>query len=891
MSYERFSSLGTYKKANLYISKQKTYPTSSHTSLTFCKLTLFLLYPRAQFFVLNIFTRVTWYIMNTKNSPSPLSAFSPTPEAYQELLTSLEQTRKQLDLTQQQLQSTRQQLHKAQSEVFISGDSLKSILKSMPFAMHIWSQNHTMIDASIKAAELFGFSSVQELMDNFYKTLPEFQPNGEYSKILCHKYLDEALTHEAIRKNWLHIDIEGKEVPCEITFIANTWNNERVVYVFLRDLRERNAILTKLEESHEYSKIMLDASPVGAMIWDHTGTPVGCNTAMCKAFGLRNHDEFMQNLAQLYPPYQPDGSPSLQKMQEQLQKAFTEGHAEGPWMGTSIDGKEVPTAVTAVRTRHNGQDMVVVFYKDLREVEESIRKAQAAEKRTEAILNGVPMGINILTPEAKIIDANEEALHISRFYNKEKFLADVMQSFPPTQANGQSTDLFIQDKFMQTAQNGKSRFELLAIDANQELYSMDTTLVRAHIEKEDLYIAYCMDLRETHKMLSEIQDAQKAAEQSAQAKSDFLANMSHEIRTPMNGILGLLRILSGTKLNTMQQSYLEKALFSTHELLRIINDILDFSKIEAGKLELENTSFTIHEICSELESLFGHTIQEKGLTHALNEGQHSTLRVLGDPLRLKQVLLNLINNAIKFTEKGQVSLDITSEITNDTSIKYQFAIKDTGIGLSQEQVQNLFSAFTQADTSVTRKYGGTGLGLVISKRIVHMLQGEIWVESTPGKGSTFFFTATFPLTDQKAAPLCAPLNDTQDYQAQGEHILLVEDNQINQIIAEELLQSMGYTVDIANNGQEALNFITQKPYDAILMDIQMPIMDGLTATKTLRQNPQYAQLPIIAMSAHAMAGDREKSLKHGMNEHITKPIVPEILFSTLRRWLSQKGNS
>ncbi len=809
-----------------------------------------------------------------------------SPQSQQSLLEELENTKRKLSLTEDLLHKTTQQLQDAHRKVAMSDEPFKKMLQSMPFVIHIWSKDRVMLDASLMAANILGYESTQDFLANFEKSLPKFQPKGGHSFTLALAYLEKAQETGYLQIEWTHLHCEGEAIPFEATLIPSIVHGEQVIFVFLRDLRKQNAIIQKLHESHEYSRIMLDASPVGAMIWDNMGNPVGCNIAMYTGFGFTNHEDFMKNMHKLYPEYQPDGSNSLQKMQEQLQNAFIHGHAEAPWMGTSIDGKEVPTAATAVRTKHNGQDMVVVFYQDLREVEKNIKKAHKAEKRTEAILNGVPMGINIMTPDAKIVDANEEAVRISRFGNKEDFIANVMQSFPPTQPNGQRSDLFIQDHFIQAAQKGKSRFELLAIDANQELYFLDTTLVRAHLEHEDLYIAYCNDLRETKSMLKEIELSKEAAEQSAQAKSDFLANMSHEIRTPMNGILGLLRILSGTKLDKEQQGYMQKALFSTHELLRIINDILDFSKIEAGKLEMENTTFTIHDICSELESLFGHTLREKGLSYEMEEGSHATTPILGDPLRLKQVLLNLINNAIKFTSQGQISLHISSTLQENKSIQYLFKVSDTGIGLSQGQIQNLFSAFTQADTSVTRKYGGTGLGLAICKNIVTLLKGRIWVESTPDQGSTFFFTANFEQSqDQNFARSASTL--TQNYKAQGEHILLVEDNQINQIIAEELLQSVGYTVDIANNGQEAIHMLQKTKYDMVLMDIQMPIMDGLTAVKTLRQMPQFATLPIVAMSAHAMIGDKEKSLQHGMNDHITKPISPDILFSTMRHWFDQ----
>ncbi len=806
---------------------------------------------------------------------------------YNALLAELESVQQKLTLSEVHLADAREKLQHKQNEMDIVSDSMRIMLDTMPLAAQIWSLGTSMIYANQAAARLFGFQTVQEFTDNFWDTVPKYQPTGEKSVDMGKRYTEEAFEKGYLQTHWIQLNTKGEAIPLDVTFVSSLVHGKSVLFVFLEDQREKNDIINKLHESNEYSKVMLDASPVGAMIWDENFQAIDCNTSMAKTFGLKKErSAFMENLHKLFPEFQPDGVPSVQKMQEQLLKAFDEGYASSPWMGTSIDGKEVPTEATAVRTKHNGKNMVVVFYQDLREVEKNIKKAQAAEKRSEAILNGVPMGINIINSNLQIVDCNEAAIRIAKFTSKEDLLANAMQSFPEFQPSGQSSALMIQEKFAEVMEKGKSRFEILALDATQELYFMDITLSRAYIENEDLYIAYCADLRETKKMIQEVELSRELAEKSALAKSEFLANMSHEIRTPMNGILGLLRILSSTNLDKKQQDYTQKALFSTNELLRIINDILDFSKIEAGKLEMESTPFTIHDICCELENFFGHTIKNKRLHCSMLEGDFSTQVILGDPLRLKQVLVNLINNAIKFTEQGTITLEVQNTI-EENLLQCQFKVSDTGIGLSDEQIGNLFSAFTQADTSVTRKYGGTGLGLAICKNIVEMMHGRIWVESTLGEGSSFFFTAYFPLADAGVTP--SPCLDAEQEKTPcSGHILLVEDNQINQIIAEELLQSFGYTLDIANNGQEALDMLEENSYDIILMDIQMPIMDGLSATKAIRQQERFAALPIVAMSAHAMTGDKEKSLEHGMNDHITKPISPDILYTTLCHWIPQK---
>ncbi len=385
--------------------------------------------------------------------------------------------------------------------------------------------------------------------------------------------------------------------------------------------------------------------------------------------------------------------------------------------------------------------------------------------------------------------------------------------------------------------------------------------------------------------------AKHEAESASKVKSEFLANMSHEIRTPMNGILGLLHLLRLTQLNDTQKDYADKSITSAKNLLRIINDILDFSKIDAGKMTMEKHPFVLNGIGQDVVDLYGHMCTEKDILLDISCSEHDKIVILGDALRLKQVVFNLISNAIKFTASGgKVLFEAESTIHNNEELHCTFIISDTGIGLSPEQIKKLFSAFSQADTSVTRKFGGTGLGLVISKRIINLMGGEICVASEPGKGTTFSFSVVFPFApnalQQQENSNDLGENPFEEAPTTG-HLLLVEDNEINQIVAQGILQVAGYTLDIANDGQEALNMLEKNTYDAVLMDIQMPVMDGYTATQNIRSQAQFADLPIIAMSAHAMKGDKEISLAHGMDDHITKPIDADALYKTLRFWLTK----
>ncbi len=445
------------------------------------------------------------------------------------------------------------------------------------------------------------------------------------------------------------------------------------------------------------------------------------------------------------------------------------------------------------------------------------------------------------------------------------------------------------------------------VRAEQEIQTLNASL-EARVQERTAALSQANAL--LLKQEAELREAKLVAENSTRMKSDFLANMSHEIRTPLNAVIGLSHLAMKNASDDRQRDYLAKIQHSSQHLLELINDILDLSKIEADKLDIERTDFRLSEVLDSVSTVIGHRAAAKGLELNFRVDRDVPEHLMGDPLRLGQMLLNYGNNAVKFTDEGEVEVRVSLlEGTEDGGVLLRFDVRDTGIGLTPEQIKGLFQSFHQADGSTSRKYGGTGLGLAIVSRLARLMGGEVGVDSEPGRGSTFWVSARFAKDLQQSArvqpEIHAPSHDTRllgNSEAAsvassgalasgaagaargvpvGATVLLVEDNEINQQVAAELLMDAGLTVDVVGNGQAALDRVQQRHYDLVLMDLHMPVMDGLTATRAIRALPGLGDLPVVAMTASAMADDRKRCLDAGMNDFVAKPIEPENLVSVL----------
>lgn len=422
----------------------------------------------------------------------------------------------------------------------------------------------------------------------------------------------------------------------------------------------------------------------------------------------------------------------------------------------------------------------------------------------------------------------------------------------------------------------------------------DLTFTSFHSQGRTCLLVMMEDITERKCVEAEVRGAKELAESATRMKSEFLANMSHEIRTPMNAILGMSHLALGPELQPRQREYVQKINQSGQLLLDVINDILDISKIEAGMLEIEHIGLQLQRVLDNVVDLFAAKAAEKGLTLTFVIDADVPTLLIGDPLRIEQVLVNYVSNAIKFTEHGTIGIRVKVLGRRGPEVRLRFAVRDTGIGLTDAQQRRLFQAFQQGDASTARRHGGTGLGLAIAHKLAELMGGEAGVESVPGKGSTFWFSARLRVDEAGELPVPNGIDasraavEEMDAPLGGRRVLLAEDNAFNREVAVAMLEDLGLVVDVAEDGRAAVQQVSDHAYDIVLMDVQMPGMDGLQATRAIRAAPGYGTLPIVAMTANAVSEDRQRCLEAGMTDYLSKPIDPAGLAAIMRRYVGGK---
>lgn len=669
-----------------------------------------------------------------------------------------------------------------------------------------------------------------------------------------------------------------------------------------RDITDLHEFEQAVREQ-ERGMLMLEAIPLCCCLFNKNFEMIECNREAVDFFNAGSREETCSNFFSMFPYAQPEGNNSAAMVSEHMHKAFAGERVSVEWTFEVTGGAVVPAHVDLVPIQHEGDTLLAIYARDLR-AEKAIRaRAEEVQERIRVTFDSAPFGFTISDRYFQEIECNDAIVRMHGLRDKAQYIERFLTLSPPRQPCGASSPRMALAELNKTFDEGYTQFEWMHLTADGEPLPTEITMVRVMINGKPLAAGYVRDLRELKKAEAELDReraelvlAKEAAEAASRTKSTFLANMSHEIRTPMNAILGLAYLALRQDLPDAQHETFRRIHTAATGLLGIINDILDFSKIEARKLKLEAESFSLMEELRTINEIIRVRAQEKGIDLSCHVDPHVTRveRLVGDAGRLRQILLNLLGNAIKFTETGGVYFEVSVEALpratkQSATVILRFSVLDTGIGIAREALHTLFDPFAQADGSITRRFGGTGLGLTISHQLSDAMGGLLEVDSTYGQGSEFTVCIPFSLDTAPSAPSKKAAPPPDVHCLHGRRVLVVEDNEINQIIAVSLLDQVGIVSECADSGQAALAALESQSFDLVLMDIQMPHMDGLEATRRLRargqSKPELQSLPVVAMTAHAMSEDHAKSLEAGMNDHLTKPINPEHLYATLCRWL------
>jgi len=514
--------------------------------------------------------------------------------------------------------------------------------------------------------------------------------------------------------------------------------------------------------------------------------------------------------------------------------------------------------------------------RERRQVEDALRDSEAKYR---SIFENAAEGIFQTSQQGSLITANPAMAKMLGYQSPEDIIKSVADFKHQLYVNPETRDR------LQELMEKDGSVKNFEADYYKKDGSVINVCINGHVVRDEqgnsLYYEGMIEDISQKKRSEEFKIAKESAEAATKAKSDFLANMSHEIRTPMNAIIGLTELALRTDMTMQQKDYLRKIHLSSHSLLKIINDILDFSKIEAGRLELENSEFKLNDVLDNISDMFSSRIAEKGIEMVLSVSEDVPQQLTGDSLRLSQILINLANNALKFTEKGQVVIRVSLLTKDEQQVRLRFKVFDSGIGISKDYLPDLFKSFTQADTSTTRKYGGTGLGLTICRQLVIMMGGEIWAESEPGRGTTIYFTAGFGIKNNIEQKPEMPPPDLR-----GMRIMIVDNNEIAREIYTEILTSFSYRVTQSGSGQEAIKELLkeskgQDTYKLVITDWRMPVMDGMETLKNIKKYPELSEIPVIMMTAFGREEIMLQAEEAGVSAFLIKPVKQSLLFDTI----------
>ncbi|QFT32113.1 Aerobic respiration control sensor protein ArcB [Labrenzia sp. THAF82] len=738
------------------------------------------------------------------------------------------------------------------------------------------------------ACDMFGAKAPSELVDlKICDLLPDTE-NSDLPFECCNKgtrpleIAAAGMRFESVGKR-----MDGYETPVELSLTKSRSGSTDIYTAILRDLTAQKAAAEKLKQAETRLVDAIESLPDGFVLYDADDRLVLCNSKY-KEFYNRSAD-----LIEIGKKFEDIIRGGAKRGQYQVSD-----HVLEEWVALRMERHRNPGApmeqhlddgrwlrVIESRTSEGGLVGFRVDITELKKREEELRRSQDLLRN---VVDASFDGVIVMNGEGIVLDFSPAAEDVFG-WSANEIIGQKMSDYIIPEKYRQMHDTGL-ERFLETGEGpvlGK-RIEIEGL--HKEGNEMIVELAIRHTKGAEgpLFLGYVRDITERKAADAALRDAKEKAEAANEAKAKFLAMMSHEIRTPMNGVLGILSLLRDTDLDPSQKAYVKTARESGRSLLELINDILDFSKLEAGRMELEHAPFRLNTLVKSVMDLFKPTAQDKGLGLFLNYPDNVPVHVVGDAGRLRQVVLNLVSNAIKFTEIGSVEITVAIASEDERRPTFRFSVKDTGIGIPKDKHESLFAEFVTVDSSYTKKQGGTGLGLAICNQITQLMDGELTVESLPGAGSTFHFAIPIELADdQTAVDEPSHENPETDF-PEGLVILLAEDNATNQIVVSHTLENAGCDIDIANNGKEAVQAAQKRDYDCILMDISMPEMDGLEASKLIKNGRRNATTPIVALTAYSLRGDRERFIAAGMTDFLAKPVEKEDLLACIASNVGQR---
>ena len=764
----------------------------------------------------------------------------------------------------------------------------RSLYESSADAFLLLDQNSGFIDCNDMALRLFGFKNRLPLRNKHpHELSPPTQPTGENSRTAATRLITHALLTGSGRFEWIYSRSDGSLIPTEVLLTRVDVERKPIFQVILRDISERKKMEEALRQSEERYRTIFENLLDGYYRSDIHGKLLFTNENLAAMLGYDGEEIVGRNVMSdfYHDPEEMSG----------VKEATLAAGGRLRDYELRLKRKDGSPAVFSASIQffydenHNvaGVEGVLRDITPRKRMEEELRlaktRAELESARLATIISVMEEGVVFADQFDHIVEVND---YFCNFMSKTRHevLHHSLWDFYPGEPGERLSGLI---------QEYKDGQRTLAASMDTTINSSVVIIRTQAIFGSNRYEGVLINMVDVTTLV----EARIKAELASRAKSEFIANMSHEIRTPMHAIIGLAQLLGEGSLNSDQRECLQMVHASADHLLNTINEILDFSKIEAGKLEMEHNQFNLQAVVKSVLATAAARAQGKGLEFITHLSPHLPSELIGDPVRLRQVVINLLDNALKFTQDGHIEFTLGLEEPSADSVLLHFSIADTGIGIPPDMLETVFESFTQVDSSITRRFGGTGLGLAICRRILESVGGRIWVESEEGKGSCFHFTIRFALPDAvaRATPTLLPADGALASQAvpspttlaiRGMNLLLAEDNLVNQRLAVRVLEKHGHRVTVAENGHEALKTLEQGDFDLVLMDIQMPEMDGLEATRIIRRQERATgtHIPIVALTAHALKSDRDRCFEAGMDDYISKPINVHELLAAIGKW-------